>query len=77
VREGWGHRLRPLTPALFRWEREKGTRVGIVSEKTYLCELPKGEGDKVRPFDPYFFLERRLREGRARLPRSSKGEVSA
>jgi hypothetical protein len=38
VRDGWWHCLRPLTPALSRWEREKGTRVSVVSEKTYPCK---------------------------------------
>jgi hypothetical protein len=35
--------MSPLTPALSRWEREKGTRVRVRSE-TYLplCALPGG-----------------------------------
>jgi hypothetical protein len=32
------------TPALSRWEREKGTRVRVLPEKNYPCE--PGEGAK-------------------------------
>jgi hypothetical protein len=37
------HRLRPLTPTLSRWEREYGTRVSIMSKKTYLVSPIRGE----------------------------------
>jgi hypothetical protein len=34
VRDGWGYRLRPLTPALSRWEREQDIKVSVESAKT-------------------------------------------
>jgi hypothetical protein len=34
VREGWGPRRSPLTPALSRWESDKNTRITVVSEKS-------------------------------------------
>jgi hypothetical protein len=36
-----GASLRPLTPALSRWESEQCTKVSVVSEKPYPCE-PQG-----------------------------------
>jgi hypothetical protein len=33
MREGWGHDLRPLTPALSHWEKAQGTKVSVMSEK--------------------------------------------
>jgi hypothetical protein len=52
VWQAWGSPAGvPVTPhpALSRWEREKGTGVSVVSEKTYPCEpLPlggRGEGE--------------------------------
>jgi hypothetical protein len=38
-------RKSPLTPALSRWEREKGARVRVGSEKTYPYKSHTGGGD--------------------------------
>jgi hypothetical protein len=48
VRGEWWLSRRPLTPALSRWEREKGIRVRGVAKKTYPCELsPEGRAEAI------------------------------
>ena len=45
MREGGGHDLRPLTPALSRWEKAQGTKVSVMSEREPTLVSPlEGKG---------------------------------